>query len=207
MRWDTGVLRGIAVVVTTASLALAFTACSSGSGTSPGAVAANSLGDALIGPPAGFYTSTESDAINRKLTTKEFDDYLSDPTAAARTHLEAAYQATFDSSNDPDTSILVVLAEFATAADAAKFANLDRRGGLFRAARADSAIAPRISAVPGIRGSVLIDPQKPDFSDGTYDHAVAAVKGKRAMFIDYIRRKPGAIPALPAIARQQYARL
>ena len=97
----------------------------------------NPLAALIVAPPAAFDRSTESDAHNGALTPKQFGTYIGDASAATKTHLVRAYQTTYDSANNVDTSILVVLAELKSTADADKFKNLSRHRGLFEATRAD----------------------------------------------------------------------
>jgi hypothetical protein len=184
------------------ALLTALVGCGGGGG--------NTLKSTVAPPPAGFAVSTDPSATNGTLSANGFNDYIDVPNIAQTTNLKKAYEATYDSTGNDD-SILAVVAEFASAKDAQTFANLANRDGPFRGSRADPAVAPTISALPGIPDSVRIDPTVASADPGndvkTYDHAVAAVKGNRAMFLDYITPKKGPVPALGTLAQQQYDRL
>jgi hypothetical protein len=167
---------------------------------------ANPLATVVVGPPTGFERSAEPDAHNGPLTNEQFDTYLGDTGASTASHLVRAYEATYDSVGNVDTSILVVVAELASGADADKFKDLSRRSGLFKSARADPAVAPRVRALAGVPGGTLIEPTKRD-QQGTFDHAAVAARGTRVMFIDIITTRTGRFSVLASLAKQQFERL
>jgi hypothetical protein len=167
---------------------------------------ANALATVVVDAPTGFARSTEPDAQNGSLTPEQFDTYIGDAGASTATHLARAYQATYDSMGNADTSILVVVAELGSDADANKFKNLNRRSGLFTSTRADPAVAPRVRALEGVPGGTLIEPTKRD-QQGTFDHAAVAARGTRVIFIDLITTRSGRFPVLTSLAKQQFERL
>jgi hypothetical protein len=147
--------------------------------------------------------SKTADALNGTLSDEAFVDYVFDAEAADG--LVYAHQATYDSTERAD-SIFVVLAEMETADDANRYNGLAKKEGPFRDARADPAVKPKVSTIPGLKGATLIEPTKID-RNNTFDHAVVAVKGKRVMFIDYLTRSEGEISGLVDLAKQQYSLL
>ncbi len=193
-----------------ASCALALVAgCSSGSskgGLTPVSGGASPLAELVVAPPKAFAQSVESDAHNGALTPQQFDDYIGAANASKKTHLVHAYQATYDSVGNEDSSILVVVAELKSEADAAKFKNMTRHSGPFKSTRADPLVRPTVSTLAGVPGGTLIEPKKRD-DDGIFDHAAVAARGTHVMFIDLITTRSGRFPVLAELARKQYTRL
>jgi hypothetical protein len=190
--------------------ALALGACSDDARDEENATAQelNPLASLMVPPPSAFAVSTAPDVVNGPLDAAGFDDYLGVPGTASRTGLQHAYTTTFDSTENEDTAILVVIAEFATEQNANTFRNQVRKDEApFRAQRGAPIYAPRIRRLAGVPGGTLITPTEPDEVEGTYDHAAVGTKGKRAFFIDYLTRRRAPASELPPLAREQYARL
>jgi hypothetical protein len=189
--------------------ALALGACSDDDGDDPGTTAElNPLAALMVPPPSAFAVSTAEDVVNGTLDAAGFDDYLGVPGTATRSGLKRAYTTTFDSTENADTAIIVVIAEFATEQNADTFRNQFRKAQApFRSQRGAKLYAPRIRRLGGVPGGTLITPTKPDEEQGTYDHAAVGTKGVRAFFIDYLTRLKQPATELPQLARDQYTRL
>jgi hypothetical protein len=167
---------------------------------------ANPLAALVVAPPSGFERSTDIDAHNGTLTPEQFNTYIGEADASAKVHVVRAYQATYDSVGNADSSILIVLVDLKADADAARFMNLSRHPGLFKSSRADPLVRPKVGGLSGVPGGTLIDPTKRD-DRGPFDHAAVAARGTHVMFIDLITPKPGRFPVLGELAKKQYERL
>ena len=166
----------------------------------------NPLAALVVAPPSGFERSSDVDAHNGSMTPAQFDTYVGEAEASTKIHLVRAYQATYDSVGNADSSILIVLVELKADTDAAKFKNLTRREWVFKSSRADPVVRPKVRGLTGVPGGTLIEPTKRD-DQGTFDHAAVAARGTHVMFIDLITTKTGSFPVLGELAKQQYVRL
>jgi hypothetical protein len=111
--------------VLAAVIVLSSAACSGKSdksGLTPvSGTATNPLAALAAAPPSGFERSPDVDAHNGTMTSAQFDTYVGEADASTKVHLMRAYQATYDSVGNADSSILIVLIELKADTDAAKF--------------------------------------------------------------------------------------
>jgi hypothetical protein len=151
------------------------------------------LGSRIVPPPLGFSLSQRVEADNGTITSADFDQYFSNPDAAASLHCLTGYELTYDNNQTRD-SILITLLQFATPADASTFKSGFSAGG------------PTTSkADPVIPGADDYDATATDA--GTYDHGVIATKGAEVFVIEYFDGTAPAVPLVATLARQQYASL
>jgi len=128
------------------------------------------------------------------MTAADLNQLLQSTTAASDTHYIDGYHATYDSKTGEDT-IEVLIADFASEQDAQAF-----KSNFIPSDTARSVDDPVISGADDFN-STTANP------DGSFDHGVIATKGKWAMVIDYVTGTSAAVPAVAALAQQQYAKL
>jgi hypothetical protein len=151
------------------------------------------LASRIVPPPLGFSLSQRVETDNGTITSADFDQYFSNPDAAASLHCLTGYELTYDNNQTRD-SILITLLQFATPADASTFKSGFSAGG------------PTTSkADPVIPGADDYDATATDA--GTYDHGVIATKGAEVFVIEYFDGTAPAVPLVATLARQQYASL
>ena len=147
----------------------------------------------IVPPPLGFSLSQRVEADNGTITSADFDQYFSNPDAAASLHYLTGYELSYDNNQTRD-SIQITLLQFATPAEASTFKSGFSAGG------------PTTSKVdPAIPGADDYDATAADA--GTYDHGVIATKGAEVFVIDYFDGTAPPVPLLANLARQQYASL
>jgi hypothetical protein len=128
------------------------------------------------------------------MSAADLNKLLQSSTVASDTHYLDGYQATYDSKAGEDT-IEILVADFASDQDAQDF-----QGGVIPSYTVNSVNDPVIPGGDDFNSSTA-NP------DGSFDHGVVAAKGRRVMFVDYLTGTVTAVPALAALARQQYAKL
>ena len=147
----------------------------------------------IVPPPVGFSLSQRVEADNRSMTGADFDQFVSNPNAAASLHYVTGYELTYDNNQTRD-SIQITLLQFTTPADASTFQSGFSIGG------------PSSSkAVPAIPGADDYDATAAEA--GTYDHGVIATKGAEVFVIDYFDGTAPPVPLAETLARLQYATL
>jgi hypothetical protein len=152
-----------------------------------------SLAGPLVPAPAGFALSTRAAIHNGPVDAAGFNKFNQSATAAADLHFVAGYDVTYDSLTGSD-SIEVTQLDFGSSSDADAF----QEGFSFSDQPTGSADDP---VIPG--GYDYNSPKANP--DGGFEHGVIAIKGSRAMVIDYLNSNIGPMPLVAAIAKQQYA--
>jgi hypothetical protein len=162
--------------------------------TTPAAARTQTLASVVVPAPAGFVVAHEASARNGPMTATDLNQMLNSSTVASESHYVDGYHADYDNLANQDT-IEVFVADFASNQDAQSF-----QGSFVPSDTAKSINDP---AIPGADdfNSTTANP------DGSFDHGVIAAKGKRVMMIDYLTGAPTAVPAVAALAQQQYARI
>jgi hypothetical protein len=187
----------VAATTTTTTTTVATTTTSTTStvaATTTTSTSLTPLTEAVIAPPQGFALSHAAGARNGPMTAAELNKIMNSSTVADDTHYVDGYHAVFDSRSD-NSYIEVMLADFATAEDAASF-----QGGFEPSATAVSVDDPAIA------GADDFDSPTPN-PDGSFDHGVLAAKGNRVMFIDKVTRSATRDPFVDAMAQLQYAKM
>ncbi len=151
------------------------------------------LSSQILPAPVGFSLSQRVEADNGTMTGADFDQFVSNPDAAASLQFVTGYELTYDSNQTSD-SIQITLLQFATAADASRF-----QGGF-------SVGGPTTSkADPAIPGADDFDSTAADA--GTYVHGVIATRDTEAFLIYFFDGSAPHVPLVERLARHQYASL
>jgi len=147
----------------------------------------------VVPAPSGFTLSQEADVHNGPMSATGFNRLMGTKNLAAMLHFVRGYNVFYDSTINRD-SIEVTLLQFATHQDAAHLKAGFVPGGPV-SSEADAVI-------PGARDYDSTSPYQ-----GTYAHAVIAVKGNLAFIIDDATGSPTGVHLVEKMARQQYAAL